>query len=148
MKVIRLDRRALAAAFYDGVALLLAGYTAAILTAGEAVPAGAIDTLGTIAMIAVPTQIAVHFLFGVYQGIWRYTSLPDIQRVLFSVLTGTVVIATMLRVGGLDAYLNHREYILFRSSSSRSCPVHAWRTAPSRSGCCMGGAARRGCPSS
>jgi FlaA1/EpsC-like NDP-sugar epimerase len=112
MKVIRLDRRALAAALHDGVALVLAGYVAAMLTVGEALPASVAESLGTIVMIAVPTQIAVNFLFGVYQGIWRYTSLPDVQRVVFSVITGTVMISVMLRVAGLDAYVNHREYIL------------------------------------
>jgi FlaA1/EpsC-like NDP-sugar epimerase len=112
MKVIRLDRRALAAAFHDGVALVLAGYVAAMLTTAESLPASVAESLGTIVMIAVPTQIAVNFLFGVYQGIWRYTSLPDVQRVVFSVITGTVMISVMLRVAGLDAYVNHREYIL------------------------------------
>lgn len=112
MKVFRLDRRALAAAFHDGLALVLAAYIASLLAASEPLPAVAVESLGTILMIAVPTQIAINFLFGVYQGIWRYTSLPDVQRVVFSVVTGTVIISVMLRVAGFDAYVNHREYIL------------------------------------
>jgi len=32
--------------------------------------------------VAVPIQLAINFLFGIYQGIWRYTSLPDIQRIV------------------------------------------------------------------
>jgi FlaA1/EpsC-like NDP-sugar epimerase len=94
MKVIRLDRRALAAALHDGVAVVLAGYVAAMLTTAEALPAGVAESIGTVVMIAVPT------------------SLPDVQRVVFSVITGTVIISVMLRVAGLDAYVNHREYIL------------------------------------
>jgi FlaA1/EpsC-like NDP-sugar epimerase len=93
--------------------LVIAGYAAAVLTAGEAIPPQVFDSLGTVLMIAVPTQIAVNFVFGVYQGIWRYTSLPDVQRVVFSVLTGTIGLSIMLRVAGLDAYLDHREYILY-----------------------------------
>jgi FlaA1/EpsC-like NDP-sugar epimerase len=114
MNVIRLlDGRALAAALHDGIALLVAGYAAAMLTAGDTFPAPMIESLGTLVMIAVPTQIAVNIVFGVYKGIWRYTSLPDVQRVVFSVLTGTVLVSIMLRLGGFDTYLDHREYILY-----------------------------------
>jgi FlaA1/EpsC-like NDP-sugar epimerase len=114
MNVIRLlDGRALAAALHDGIALLVAGYAAAMLTAGDTFPAPMIESLGTLVMIAVPTQIAVNIVFGVYKGIWRYTSLPDVQRVVFSVLTGTVIVSIMLRLGGFDTYLDHREYILY-----------------------------------
>jgi len=114
MNVIRLlDGRALAAALHDRISLLVAGYAAAMLTAGDTFPAPMIESLGTLVMIAVPTQIAVNIVFGVYKGIWRYTSLPDVQRVVFSVLTGTVIVSIMLRLGGFDTYLDHREYILY-----------------------------------
>jgi FlaA1/EpsC-like NDP-sugar epimerase len=112
MKAIRLDRRALAAASHDGIAVIIAGVLASLLASGAAFERPTVDALGTIAMIAVPTQIAVNFLFGVYQGIWRYTSLPDIQRIVFSVLTGTVLVSIMLRVPGIDGHLDHREYVL------------------------------------
>ena len=86
MNVVRLlDGRALAAALHDAVALLVAGYAAAMLTAGDSFPAPMLESLGTLVMIAVPTQLAVNIVFGVYKGIWRYTSLPDVQRVVFAV---------------------------------------------------------------
>jgi len=51
----------------------------------------------------------------VYQGIWRYTSLPDIQRIVFAVLCGTVVTSVVLRMlpGNLDSQFSHREYVLY-----------------------------------
>jgi FlaA1/EpsC-like NDP-sugar epimerase len=63
--------------------------------------------------VAIPIQIVVNLLFGVYQGIWRYTSLPDIQRIIFSVLAGTVCISLALRIFGLDTRFDYRGYILY-----------------------------------
>jgi FlaA1/EpsC-like NDP-sugar epimerase len=63
--------------------------------------------------VAVPIQIAAGALFGVYQGIWRYTSLPDVQRIVFSVLAGTVAISIVLHVAGLDELLGYREFVLY-----------------------------------
>ena len=63
--------------------------------------------------IAVPIQLAINFLFGIYQGIWRYTSLPDIQRIVFSVLCGAVAISMALYTFGLDQRFGYREYVLY-----------------------------------
>ena len=113
MKPMQVDARPIAAAFHDGLALVLAILAAAWLLD----PAGLDDAKlqGLIAMfaIAVPLQVTVNVLFGVYQGVWRYTSLPDIQRIVFSALTGTVLISGALRIAGLDASLGWREYLLY-----------------------------------
>ena len=111
MQSVHFDTRALAAALHDAVALILACVAATML----------LDVPGTddardlvpVFVAAVPIQIAVNFLFGIYQGIWRYTSLPDIQRIVFSVFTGTVCISLALRAMGLDATFSYREYVLF-----------------------------------
>jgi FlaA1/EpsC-like NDP-sugar epimerase len=113
MKAVRLDFHSLAATMHDGTALVLAGCAAGILTLNGPLPPYVFDVVGAIALIAIPTQVAVSYFFGVYQGVWRYTSLPDIQRVIFSVLTGTVLLSIMLRVADLDVYLDYREYILY-----------------------------------
>jgi FlaA1/EpsC-like NDP-sugar epimerase len=63
--------------------------------------------------IAVPIQVAINYLFGIYQGIWRYTSLPDIQRIVFAVLCGSVAIAISLQLFGIDNAFGYREYILY-----------------------------------
>src|SRR5207244_7574708 len=62
---------------------------------------------------AAPIQIAINYFFGVYQGIWRYTSLPDIQRIVFAVLSGTVCTSLALHTFGLDTQFGYREYILY-----------------------------------
>jgi FlaA1/EpsC-like NDP-sugar epimerase len=70
------------------------------------------ELLGAL-VFAVPLQVAVNVLFGVYQGVWRYTSLPDIQRIVFAVLAGTVGISTELWLLGLDGRFGYREYLLY-----------------------------------
>src|SRR5205807_9531328 len=62
--------------------------------------------------VAIPIQIAVNVLVGVYQGIWRYTSLPDIQRIVFSVFCGTVCVSIAAHATAIDGRFGYREYIL------------------------------------
>jgi FlaA1/EpsC-like NDP-sugar epimerase len=113
MKAVHFDERSLAAAAHDSVALVIAGVAAALVLTHPPLSAAQSDALLTTLAVALPLQIAVNFLFGVYQGIWRYTSLPDIQRVVFSVIAGTVAMSIALGVARLDAELGHREYILY-----------------------------------
>ncbi|MEW8341400.1 MAG: nucleoside-diphosphate sugar epimerase/dehydratase [Candidatus Thiodiazotropha taylori] len=53
----------------------------------------------------LPVQLAAFLLFGLYRGIWRFASLPDILRILKAVLVGTVVGVALLfvftRAGGV-----------------------------------------------
>ncbi len=113
MKSLEPDARALAAALYDGLALCLAFFAASALLEVDGLPADDARTLLAVFAIAVPIQLAINFLFGIYQGIWRYTSLPDIQRIVFSVLCGAVSISMALYTFGLDARFGYREYILY-----------------------------------
>ena len=112
MKSTPVDSRALAAALHDATALVLAWFAATTLLADPAAAERGGVLLGVLAA-AVPIQLATNYLFGVYQGIWRYTSLPDVQRIVFAALLGTVALATVLRWTGLDASLGYREVLLY-----------------------------------
>ena len=113
MKTIHVDGRALAAALHDGAALAIACIGAILLLDIDGIGPDQWGDLLAIFAVAIPVQIAVNLLFGVYQGIWRYTSLPDIQRITFAVLAGTVCISFALRLFGLDARFDYRGYILY-----------------------------------
>ena len=93
MKTLQLDVRPLAAAFHDGVALALAALGAMALLTPGAIPPRDLDTLLLAFLVAIPLQVTVNVLFGIYHGVWRYTSLPDIQRIVFAVMTGTVCVS-------------------------------------------------------
>ncbi len=41
--------------------------------------------------VAVPVQAVSFCLFGLYRGIWRFASVPDLMRILKSVMTGVAV---------------------------------------------------------
>jgi FlaA1/EpsC-like NDP-sugar epimerase len=45
---------------------------------------------------AIPIQVASFVAFGLYRGIWRYASIPDLRRILLAVLAGTAVVALVL----------------------------------------------------
>ncbi|MES9969255.1 MAG: nucleoside-diphosphate sugar epimerase/dehydratase [Candidatus Thiodiazotropha sp.] len=56
-------------------------------------------------LFVLPIQLTAFLLFGLYRGIWRFASLPDIVRILKAVAVGTVVSVALLfiftRAGGV-----------------------------------------------
>ncbi|OYY94472.1 MAG: polysaccharide biosynthesis protein [Hydrogenophilales bacterium 28-61-23] len=44
----------------------------------------------------VPVQAALFWYFGLYRGIWRFASLPDLKRILKAVAIGAVAVPTLL----------------------------------------------------
>ncbi|MGE5094483.1 MAG: polysaccharide biosynthesis protein [Betaproteobacteria bacterium] len=113
MKAFHIDARPPAAALHDGIALVLACVGAAWLLSPTGISSADIDYLTVAFAIAVPLQVGINYLFGIYQGVWRYTSLPDIQRIVFAVAAGTVAVSVMLHGLGLDGRLGFREYLLY-----------------------------------
>src|SRR5688500_11820831 len=99
MKMLHFDVRPIAAALHDGLALAVAFIFAMALLHPGGFPAD-LEPLIVAFAVAIPIQVVVNVLFGIYQGLWRYTSLPDIQRIVFSVLLGTVCVSIVLRVFG------------------------------------------------
>lgn len=47
-------------------------------------------------LVLVPVQGAFFWYFGLYRGIWRFASIPDLMRILKAVLAGVVVSFTLL----------------------------------------------------
>src|SRR5687768_14953282 len=113
MKPLQIDMRPVAAALYDAVAIALAFFGAALLLDGNGLVEGEITAIFAVLTVAVPLQLGVNVLFGLYQGVWRYTSLPDIQRIVISVTAGTVVVEGTLYLLTLSGQLGYREYLLY-----------------------------------
>jgi FlaA1/EpsC-like NDP-sugar epimerase len=113
MKSFEPDARALAAALHDGLAFGIACFAATMLLEVDGVTDGETQEILAALAVAVPIQVTINFLFGVYQGVWRYTSLPDIQRIVIAVLAGTVCASLALHAFGLDNRFGYREYILY-----------------------------------
>lgn len=48
--------------------------------------------------IVVPVQLGFFWIFGLYRGIWRFASLPDLMRVIKSVVAGVLAAVMVLFV--------------------------------------------------
>ena len=44
----------------------------------------------------VPMQAAVFSIFGLYRGIWRYASLPDLKRIVYAVVIAVLAVSALL----------------------------------------------------
>ena len=107
MKPFQPDFQAIVALVHDAIAFVLSWAFVSALLRGAGSPSVAAD-LTLALVVAVPLQALVSYLFGVYQGIWRYTSLPDVQRIIFAVLSGTVAVALILHATVLGDVLSYR----------------------------------------
>ncbi len=54
------------------------------------IPANYLPALHLLIVIAVPVQAAFFWYFGLYRGIWRFASLPDLLRILRAVALGVL----------------------------------------------------------
>ncbi|MEW8507330.1 MAG: nucleoside-diphosphate sugar epimerase/dehydratase [Candidatus Thiodiazotropha sp.] len=71
----------------------------------EVVPAAYYEDALRGMLFILPIQLSAFLLFGLYRGIWRFASLPDIVRILKAVTVGTLVGVALLfiftRAGGV-----------------------------------------------
>jgi len=98
-------------------------------------------------LVCVPLQAYAYQAFGLYRGVWRYASLPDLRRIVFAVATGALVGPFVLMMLGLNvgiprsvfllepillllimggnrvAYRSWKEYRLFGATRSQGAPV-------------------------
>lgn len=101
MTSIAINERALLAFVHD-VFMLVASWLITLglfMAAGSTITPLSFDTAYTILAVAVPVQAIVSTIFGMYQGLWRYASLPDVQRIVASATAGTIAVAVTLWVG-------------------------------------------------
>ena len=97
----RLNPRTALAFLHDIVAAVIAWIAAFWLRFNLEVPqpydALMIDSLAWI----IPLQAVIFWLFGLYRGIWRYASVPDLKRIVLAVgiaALSTTALAAMLQI--------------------------------------------------
>src|SRR5574340_1317173 len=98
----RFNTRAILAMLHDAVAAALAWSLAYLLSFNFELPAAfAAELRQTLAWI-VPLQMLILWKFGLYRGIWRYASTPDLRRIVLAVMLSAAAIPLlfwMLRLG-------------------------------------------------
>jgi len=102
MKRFAFNERAVMAFCHDAIMLVLSWTITFLLLSSvwnenlKILP----ESLTLVLAVAIPVQAVISTLFGMYQGLWRYASLPDVQRIVASVVAGSVAVALTLMAGG------------------------------------------------
>ena len=115
MKTVSFNERALLAFAHD-VAMLVISWVITYLLFSDSLPAigsvGPLLGIGLLLAIAIPVQAIVSILFGMYQGLWRYASLPDVQRIIASVVAGSLAVGLTVWVGGWLGKLGFAQFFV------------------------------------
>lgn len=114
MKRFAFNERAVLAFFHDALMLAISwGATLLLLETPLAVAGGPLLAgLGMLLLVTLPVQATISTLFGMYQGLWRYASLPDVQRIFASVFAGSVATYGVLSLTGLARQLHFSHYFV------------------------------------
>lgn len=86
------DLRRLIAFSHDLVAAIAAWWLAHLFRFNFDIPPSHLASLKETLPWVIPIQAAAFLWFGLYRGIWRYASLPDLRRILLAVLTGAAAV--------------------------------------------------------
>jgi FlaA1/EpsC-like NDP-sugar epimerase len=78
--------RALLAFVHDGLAVLVAWYLAFLFRFNFEIPPLYGQSLSLALRLITPIALLIFWRAGLYRGLWRYASLPDMQRILVAVL--------------------------------------------------------------
>lgn len=62
----------------------------------EGIPAGYRNSLLILITLGLIVQGGCYWIFGLYRGLWRFASIPDLVRILKAVFLGTLLIAVVL----------------------------------------------------
>lgn len=93
--------RTSAAFVHDLFAATLAWHLAFSLRFNFDIPAEFRDSaLGALVWV-LPVMGCMFFVFGLYRGVWRFASLSDMQRLLFAVVVGALLISSIVVVFGV-----------------------------------------------
>jgi FlaA1/EpsC-like NDP-sugar epimerase len=86
--------RALFAILHDIVAVVFSWIVAYWLRFNFDLPAGFLSGMWLNLVWTLPLQVTIFFIFGLYQGVWRFASIPDLKRILKAVGVGGLLIAS------------------------------------------------------
>ena len=81
---------------HDILAAILAWWMAFLFRFNFDIPSGFTETMLESAIWVIPLQASIFLLGGLYRGVWRFASLPDLQRILKAIGVATFLVATIL----------------------------------------------------
>lgn len=102
-------QKLLIAIFHDTIMTVFAVLLAFITRFdGFNIPPDSVDTLRNFFILTPIVQVPIFYMLGVYKGVWRYSSTPDLIKVIKSVLIATIALYSF-------AYLIFRLDVIPRS---------------------------------
>ena len=81
---------------HDVTAAMIAWYLAYWLRFNTEIPQFNVPNMVGSMLWVVPLQAAIFYASGMYRGIWRYASVPDLQRIASAVTLSILVVALVL----------------------------------------------------
>ena len=132
---------------HDLLAAATAWFLAYWLRLNLSIPAEYHPGMWKAMLVCIPIQAYAYQTFGLYRGVWRYASLPDLRRIVFAVATGALagpfalmmlglnvgiprsvfllepILLLLIMGGNRVAYRSWKEYRLFGATRSQGAPV-------------------------
>lgn len=107
-------------AFFSDVSVTAISWLVALWLSSSALH----DTISLSAIMSVVLiQCIIYPICGLYLGIWRFASIPDLVRIIRAVIIGTVINITFLQLNGLaiplKAYIIYALLLIIMLSGSR-----------------------------
>ncbi|MCC8996412.1 MAG: polysaccharide biosynthesis protein [Nitrosomonas sp.] len=102
MFVSKIDYRTIIAFTHDFVAVGVAWWIAYLFRFNFDIPSSVSVVLISTLPWIVLTQTSFFLWLGLYRGVWRYASLPDVKRIVIAVFMGTLCVLVLL--GLLDQF--------------------------------------------
>lgn len=88
--------RTAAAVLHDLTVAVAAWYFAFALRFNFQIPSAFQDSMLQAMLWIVPLQFVFFINFGLYRGVWRFASLPDLKRILFAVATAAATVVAVI----------------------------------------------------
>ncbi|MBI5833164.1 MAG: hypothetical protein HZB16_12785 [Armatimonadetes bacterium] len=108
-------RRRIGEVLFDTTAIALGLYIAYVLRfEGDLARPEVLASFGGAMPLVLATHLSAYFIAGVYRGIWRYTSAPDLPRFLMAVAMGTGFCVLALAITG-RSMMNSRSVLLINA---------------------------------
>ena len=116
MTTFSINERALLAFVHDAAMVAVSWIVTVVLFAAAQTPpqsiVGQLPDWPWLLIAAMAVQSTVAAVFGMYQGLWRYASLPDVQRIVATVAAGAIAIAIALNLGSWAPSLTYAHFIV------------------------------------
>lgn len=107
-----ISSRTLAIILYDILMAILAWVGAYWLHSNLAIPSELMSRALSTLIWVVPVQALIFWHFGLYRGIWRFASLPDLKRIMKAVAIAAVSVPAILALLRYGSRIPHSVLIL------------------------------------